>query len=290
VKNSDLCSSDSGWEQQKILEKLRLLLAEQTRRYLSGTSTSIAVDTARELFQSLLYTLRLVFKETGRPLSSIASEDLPTLLRQGQRLLREKVQNARLLWRQACLTSSSINHLYYHETLEEIRQFFRRYDLYYFAHQIPCSIDYPLCVPVSEDEPGISYIERWLQKIILENQMLRCFPSENVKRLLIRINPDYQDEPLNLCEPPLVNAIGLALLGRPAFALEIQPEDCHQIEEICRHTDDLGALLKKTAETVALQLAPDIPDAPPFLCEVAQMLRPRLETVRFSGDLTGMFL
>ena len=71
--------------------RLAALLAWQTRKYTKGESTSVTVETARELLASLRYTIAVVTEETHIPQERLLTEELPPLIRQGQKLLLEKV-------------------------------------------------------------------------------------------------------------------------------------------------------------------------------------------------------
>ena len=61
------------------------------------------------------------------------------------------------------------------DTLENIGEFFKRYDYRSMAHEIPCSIDYPLCHQVEESTPGIDYIEEYLSRLLIEIEFLGRF-------------------------------------------------------------------------------------------------------------------
>ena len=57
----------SGEDAQALTARLVDLLAWQTRKYTKGESTSVTVETAKELLASLRYTLAVVTEETGMP-------------------------------------------------------------------------------------------------------------------------------------------------------------------------------------------------------------------------------
>ena len=262
----------------------------QTEKYLAGDSTSVPVETAQELLRSLVYTLRLALPAEGLPERALLTVELTGLLRRGQTVLQEKTEQARALWAKACLTAPPIENLCYRDTLTGLGRFFGRYDLWYFAHRVPCAIDYPLCIPVSEELQGVSYVGEWLRCLLLENWFLGRFPAENVTALLERSCRDYRELPLNLCEQPLINALGLAALGRPVFPLSFSAEERARLAETLRGSDDLGAALKAAARAVSAQLAPCPPGAAAYLEAVGLLLRPRLETALRTDGLCGVFL
>jgi len=271
------------------MERLYPLLGAQTKKYLAGDSTSVTVETAQELLASLLYTLRIALAEAGRPDSALLTADLAELLQRGQRILQDRLTAAKRLWEQACLTAPPIKNVFYEETLKELGAFFHRYDLWYFAHQIPCLIDYPLCVPVPDEAQGVSCVEQWLRRLLIENWLLSRFPEQAVAGLLAGISADYQEYLLNLCEQPVVNALGLALLGKPAHMPEMSAGDCARLQkELCARRD-IAAELDRAAASVSSQFsAPE--EAADYLRAIAAGMRPHLLAALSAGNLGGVFL
>ena len=285
---SSLENQFSEAEQRQLTERLYGLLRTQTEKYLAGESTSVAVETAQELFHSLLYTLRLALAETGRPERDLLTGDLNGLLRQGQTILRKKLADGKHLWKQVCLTAPRIQNSFYQMTLTDLGKFFSRYDLRYFAHQIPCSIEYPLCLPVSDEMQGISYVELWLRRLLTENLLLSRFPEPAVLDLLARVSANFRDYPLNLCEQPMVNAVGLALLEKPVFSLDVSAQDCARLKQILPVGKDMEAALDRAADSVAAQIsAPK--EAAEYLRKIAGGLRPRLAAALSVETLGGIF-
>ena len=92
--------------------------------------------------------------------------------------------------------------------MQNLGLFFKRYDIYYEAHQIPCSIDYLLLNPVEEGIKGISYIEEYIRRIRIENSFISLFDFDIVIGLLQRGVPDYKENYLNLSEPVFINSLG----------------------------------------------------------------------------------
>jgi hypothetical protein len=73
------------------------------------------------------------------------------------------------------------------DTMRGIRLFFRRYDLHFFAHQIPTVLDYQLSHAVPDSFLGIEYIVEYLRRLIIENDFLRRFePALPISRSALR--------------------------------------------------------------------------------------------------------
>jgi len=289
LNDDSLVSGLTDSERQILMGRLYDLLSCQTTKYLAGDSTSIPVETAEELLRSLVYTLRLALSESDKPERELLTDDLSERLRQGQHILQNKLTVAHKLWEQVCLTVPQISNTYLKDTLKSFKSFFKLYDLWYFAHQIPCTIDYPLCVPVSEELKGVSYIEQWLDNLLIENWFLGRFQQQSVRRLLSKIAVNYWEYPLNLCEQPLINAVGLAILQRSAFPLELSDEDCREIGILLFGCNDINAELNRGIDSVAAQLrAPK--EAVNYMRTVLYNTLPRIQAASQSGSIRGIFL
>ena len=278
----------SDGERQALAQRLGALLGAQTRRSLSCDSTSVSSETARELFASLLWTLRLALAADGRPERDLLTADPEALLRQGQRAARDRLAAARRLWEQACLTAPPCASVCLNDSLKALGAYFRRYDAVYFAHRLPCAIDYPLCVPVPEETLGVSYAEAWLRRLLAENRLLGRFPARAAEALLSRADRGYRDGFGNLCEQPLVNAAGLALLGLPVFSLAL-PEGGRAALERTLTAAGVGPALGRAADAVSAQLSAPEEEAA-YLRAALAALRPRLEAALPSGGIGGVFL
>lgn len=151
----------TGEETQRFLEKLWQLLAKQTERYTMGDSTSVPTETAQELLASICYTLQFEMAQSGFTPRDLLNSDLYAVLKDGQAHLSAKVAETRRLWEYACIQGQADS-----DTLKWIGCFFRKYDLYFFAHQTPWDMGYPLQPGASEQLKGISYVEACLREAL----------------------------------------------------------------------------------------------------------------------------
>jgi len=275
----------TGEEQAQIMSRLAPLLKTQAEKYLAGDSTSLPAETAEALLRSLVYTLRFALEADGLPERALLTAELPPLLLRGQAALAARVEETHALWSRVCLTAPPLENVFYRDTLTELGRFFGRYDLRYFAHRIPCAIDYPLCVPVSESLEGVSYVGEWLRRLALENWFLSRFPAENAASALARCCPDYKDMPLNLCEPVLTDALGLAALDRDIFPLTFSAADRDSLRTVLRRPGAPDA----AAQNVLAQLAPCPIGAAAYVSAFVSALRPRLAAALETGGLGGVF-
>jgi hypothetical protein len=273
--------------------KLWKLMGEQTERYTMGDSSSVRVELAEGLLRSVCYTLRVCMEEGDCTLSDIlGKEDLLPFLRRGWCLIEKKVEIGKKMLLLAVQTSPKSGSISYRDTINGLGNFFKRYDLRFFAHEIPADIDYPLCRPVPDGLSGICYINEYLRCLIIENRFMGCFDTDTAKSLLKRFCPDYRKLLINLYEPLAANAIGSALIDSDVRGLYITMEDVRMLNKLLsgKTNEQMEALLENAAKRVCALL--DIQDnfSQNYLCQTAVDLRPRIGAALASGNLDGVFI
>lgn len=205
-------------------ENLWQLLCRQARLY-APDSSSLPEETAAALAESILLTLGA----DSNP-AILLSEHLLERFRQGQRRLRQKIEMTRHLWQIAWATRPEVENRSLLDTLNSLKYFPARYDLRFFAQEIPCDMDYQLSQPVPELLRGVDYVNEWLRRLCLEQNFLCRFEPALVRAVLERSCPDYRGLLINLYEPIAVNALGLALLGNSPRSLVISLPQRLQLE------------------------------------------------------------
>lgn len=202
------------------------LLERQVGLYTMGESSSLPVEMVQELMHSIRFTIETHLALSGK---SAESDSLEALFREGGKDIWRQVEEAKALYSAVKRTASPLEHVAYGDTLRAIGGFFSAYDLQFFAHDIPCMIDYPLSLPVSESLEGIQFIKEYLRRLLLENRFCQCFGPEESIQLLHRFHPIYEDLIINLFEPILYTALGLALQKKELAPLLLQREDGEQL-------------------------------------------------------------
>lgn len=272
--------------------RLITLLALQTGKYTKGESSSITVETARELLASLRYTLAVVSEETYISPERILTEELPPLIRQGQKLLQGRLERAKQLWAAAGRTASGLQNVYYADTLRGIGDYFRCYDLYFFAHMKPPCIDYPLLIAADENLQGLDFTEQYLKRVLTENLILSRFDSGAVRELLRTVHGDIEEAYLNLCEQPLTNALGMALLGKDARSLRMgnaeQEELLYLLES--KTLEQRWQLLRGAALKLCGELETGDAWSRGYVTAFAESLLPRLDAALRAGDVSNIFI
>lgn len=275
-------------EVYRLQAALLQLLKIQTASYTMGESSSVTVEVAGELLQSLCFTLQLHLTHTGDFRALLTSEP-SALLARAQQTLKREVGIGKLLFARAKATAPALDSVSYQDTLNGIALFFKQYDLRFFAHQIPGEIDYQLAQPLPAFLQGIAYINEYLRRLCAENIFCSYFSAKHLDSLLQSISPEYGSLLINLFEPAAVNAIGLALLQKNVLGLNISAADRIELQALFRdkEQDSTLSLLALASKEVCRQLAIKDPLLQNYLLKTAQDIYPRLET---AANLKGLFL
>ena len=282
--------SPQDWE--AVQNKLWQLLSRTSRLYTMDDSSSVRVETARELLASLLFTLGAYLAKTRQSPTLLVSADLNRLLEEGHGILKEELEEGKRLWQAACGSAPHIDNLSYRDTLRNIGGSFSRYDFRFFAHQIPCEIDYQLSRPVPDTIQGIAYLNEYLRRILAENRILLCFEPEPVTRLLTAYCRDYRGLLINLCEPVFTNAVGLILTGGDPFSLQITDTGRSRLmERFARLSAEASKeVLAKAAGSFCRAAGIGDNFSQTYAAEMARALFPRITAAHKGGNLSGIFL
>lgn len=278
------------WEAE-FSGKLLALLRRETRLYTSGESGSIPWETAQGMLASLLYTLRLDGEDPGERGRQLAEADLEEELRRGRQRLRWKMDYARRLWRRLAESGAAGDSRALGETLLGIGEFWRRYDWRFAAHEVPCDIDYPLALPVSEELRGVDYLTEWLGRLEAEVRFRDAFPREAREAAWERFHPERYDLPLNLYEPLAADALCLFALGQDVRALAVGPEErrAFAARMDLLTEGETEASLRRWAEGLGEALGlPEGRDRR-YLTAYAGTLLPRIRTAVEQGGWPGIF-
>jgi hypothetical protein len=232
---------------EKEAAALWALTERRARLFTAGDSTSLREETAQELLESIRFTLRLALEtQPDRRRLLLTADGAEELLADGQRIIRSRTELCRRLWQAVCVSAPKLQSASLRDTLTDIGAFFRRYDWRFLAHRVPCTIDYPLCLAVSEEKEGVDYLLAYLQSLLAENRLLAQFPAAEEAALLTAASPIWKSAPLNLCQPVLTAALGRELTRGGAGGLSASEEDRRRLSDL------LGADAGQARETWSL--------------------------------------
>jgi len=262
---------------ERLIGGIWELFKEETQKYCAGESTSVTAEKAEALLESLLYTL----SASGECLN--AETEFSSALSRGRRLLQQKKEALKRDYVRMLNSLPEVTNAYYDDTIAALREFFLRYKPIYAAHEIPCSIDYWLLCRVPEELRGISYIEEYMRRLKTENVFLRTFDPVKLRMLYELAYGDYRSDFFNLCEPVLINAVGLSLLGGSADTVLLSSEQQAELAALFDgKTEDETAFLILAA---AQELGYD-----GYFIEALQSLPRRVHEASLNGNMNNIFI
>ena len=263
------------------------LLAERTSRYTMGDSTSVRLETAERLAGGILYCIDLA----QRSRSSGAAGSLKALYETGVREAERIKRHGKLLLRQAESIRPPVENIGFRDTLLALPAFFRAYDTAFFAQEIPCDIDYPLCHPVSESLQGAAYVCEYLRRLNVETAFLRRFPASLLSLVYERIYLGDGGILVNLYMPVAEAALGRALSGKTARNLLTDASDRALIRLKMNNLTEHAAkrILQQAANRVGVELGMTGGLERAYLVQTAEALLPRLLALDAEPGYRGIF-
>lgn len=209
-------------EQQKIMEQMYLLMAKQVKSYHKhhhmGDNSSVPVELAQELMESIEYTSNLVGGVYAHP-------NIDEALMLGQEILESRLSKAKSMLELVNGTAPQWQTECRWEALRYLRHYLEQYDHLHLAHKGPDDLFYPILISPPEGIRGIDNCLFYLNVLWIENQIMAGVPDDILDRFWDRL-PTVT---LNQCEHLLINGIGKALLGAGLDPLIFAPEEQMQI-------------------------------------------------------------
>lgn len=190
-----------------VQEGITLLLAEQIRKYTAGDASSVKDETAAALLASIYFCLRAGTAAAPDPSDFFAllrEKGVRALFETGTRRVRACLRESKRLYRTVLLEKLELPLAAYNDTLTvSLPEFFKNYDVEFAAHEVPCSMDYPLAFDLG-DVQGVFYIRDYLRSLRLETRFCRRFGQKRLVWLLSRFEEKFRMHllcaPLNLFE------------------------------------------------------------------------------------------
>ena len=281
-------------EEDKMLIEVKIwnFLGKHTERYTMGDSTSVPIEIAEELLNSICFSLGLELRGLMNVNEVLMEEDISDLLKASWSKIASLMERGKQLLEAVRKSSPNIENISYKDTLNEIGKFFNKYDYRFFAHKIDCSIDYQLSNPISEKLQGIEYINEYLKALLIENEFCICFDKDNISYILNSYCSDYKELLINIFEPILTNAIGLDILGGDMLTLAISALQRETLLGIFRNLSKTEILvkLKISAKRVCDILRIVDNEKIEYIQKTAVNIYPRIEVGLSTGNIDNIFL
>ena len=230
-------------EQQRIMEQMYLLMGKQVQSYHKhrhmGSNSSVPVELAQELMDSIEYTIGLVG-------GVYAHRNIGEALLLGQEILENRLSKAKSMLELVNGTAPQWQTECRWEALRYLRHYLEQYDYLHLAHKGPDDLFYTILISPPEDIQGIDSCLFYLNILWIENQIMAGVPEDVLEQFWDRLPADT----LNQCEHLLINGIGKALLGTGIDPLVFEAEE---------HMQLIVALMRATEEGLR--------DAAKLLCQ-----------------------
>ncbi len=225
VCNKKLLSKE---EILRIQTGLLDLFTKEANRYTNDESSSIPVETAQSLLQSITYSMGSYLKtlvDVGAQLTALKEEKISALFLLGQKTIEERVEAARQLLQRLTSGLLRIDNIAYQDTIGNgLPKFFHDYNIEFTAHEAAGDIDYPSFITIT-DLIGVEYMEEYLRRLCLENDFLNCYSAKDINHLLKAFDREARHMLINLFELVLINALGCKLLEKGSRSLDISPQE-----------------------------------------------------------------
>ena len=284
-------------------QSLAELLGELIVRFTGGGSHSVRSETAGSIMESIAFCV-LSFLDTldasedasGRRARYLKNYGLRAAYNQGVRLLSRRLRKARQLHGRMAKEILDVPLSVYHETLRtELDRFFQHYDISFGAHEVPCSMDYPLALDAARGK-GLRYIETFLGALALETDFCRRFGEDTLQDFLSRYERRYQlgiaDVPINLFGCVFEQALIVSLCGLDPCELAIAEE---VLDSFCMRwralsdTEGLDLLLMGSV-ALADRLGIEDPALTAYMKRYAASMAPRFLHALASSSWTRLIL
>jgi hypothetical protein len=225
---------------ERIQLELVELMGKEIERYTNDESSSVLVEKAQEILQSITCNMGYFLKNTTdmtQKIDILKEIRIRDLFHNGMEAVSACKKRAEGLLKELQKNSLKPDNYAYHDTIfTGLPEFFHNYDIEFGAHEIPAGIDYPVFVTIT-DLPGAEYIEEYLKRLTLEDSFLKAFPVTAVNRLLKGFDREAEHMLVNLFELVLTNTIGCALLGQNLTELDIGPGEQLWLQDSLEHLD-----------------------------------------------------
>ena len=211
----------------EITEALYSLLSAQCKSFTGGQSSSLSVETVEALLSSICFSLSCFANKYGQ---NALLEIPPEKALEGVRdILKKRIQLCKTLYLTLLRLPFQPDNVSYRDTVNGMENFFKKYDYYFFADQVPCDIDYQLCLPVSENLWGVEFLTEYIKRLICEGRFCGAFQRYEITALLANFGSRNDELLINVFTPVLSNALGRALLGNDISTLEVTPDGIEKL-------------------------------------------------------------
>jgi predicted transcriptional regulator len=218
---------------ERIQLELVDLMAGEVERYTNDESSSIPVEKAQEILQSVTYCIGVYLKTiTGisNKIELMKEEKVSVLFHKGMDTVSEIIDKSKLLLKNLKGTRVPLNNYAYQDTISfGISKFFHDYNIEFGAHLYQGDIDYPLCIDIT-GLLGAEYIYEYLHRLTMENEFVMHFSKDLIELLFMGFDKGSEHMLFNIFELVFTNALGCVLADQDIKQLEVPARDSRWLQ------------------------------------------------------------
>lgn len=270
------------------------ILKELIIRYTQGESTSVTVETAGKILNSIYYCIDAYTSSFNNPedcITMLKEKNIKEIYEQGVKLIRLCVKETKLLYEKIEKEKLDIPLEIYNDTIDEaLPDFFKKYEVVFNAHNTMSSMDYPLVFD-NMNIRGIFYIKQYLEKLKIETLFCILFDKDDVLKILINYGKvyciDYIESPINLFEILINNSIFSVLLGNHADRLILSKFQYELLKEKFSNLDSskIYFLVNEAIQKIIENLCIDQLDLIDYIQQYKTVFMPRILNAVENGNL-----
>jgi len=248
---------------ERIQLELVELMAKEVERFTNDESSSVQVERAQELLQSITYSMGVYLKslpDMTDKIDLLKTEKMSVLFYRGMEVISTLKAKAKLLLQNLQVNCLKLNNYAYQDTIYTgIPEFFHDYNIEFEAHIFHGSIDYQLNDTVV-GLLGVEYMHEYLYRFTLEHNFIKHFSVKTVNQLLQGYDKEAEHMLINVFELVLTNALGCELMGTKVMDLNLHISDRewlqNSLEKLSREElqNKLGVALEHIAVELELEL------------------------------------
>lgn len=210
------------------------LIGVQSERYTYDESSSIKIEAAQNIIQSVSYCIGAYLKSAPtmeKKIRLLQTEKIRSLFYKGMDVVSAMRTEAKEMLEGLQKERLLIDNIAYNDTLlKGLPAFFHDYEIEFAAHEDCGSIDYPLCEGIN-GLTGVEYIIEYIRRLQEENNFCSKFPKESISRLLQGYQFESKHLLINIYELVLVNALGGEMSGDDIYGLTINAVNIQYLQK-----------------------------------------------------------
>ncbi len=238
------------------------VLSEKVIKYTKGKSASVKTDTGIDLYLGLVFSMDMYFRgfqTVEEAFGILLTLDARAFYKVGSECLPQLFERLKLAYDYLKHTLLPLNIDAYNDTIfSGIQLFFDTYDMEYMPHINTGMIDYPIFYDKMDDK-GISYMQRYIKGLTIENEFLLNYSEEDVRMIVSKYALNYGLDASelmdNIPEIILKQSIIALILGRDAEDICFKMDDMTTLKTLISSEDNVETLFKSAFDAAVLERA-----------------------------------